>query len=205
MANPWGAPGPGPPGHRRRQKTPGRVRHAPRSPPAAARGGRPTRGGSYVHAVRRAAWRRQPRVKGAGDPRFWFAIRTGCERRTLGRPPSCQDVLRCARSAGREERRQGGGLRQARGVRASPEFAHRAGVKRGLTLCHPLVTAHGEQTIQRDDNSATAPGRGAALGAGTWVSFRPHGVLTREPVRGSTLFARGRGRPPCRATSDHAR
>lgn len=65
---------------------------------SAARGGRPTRGGSYVHAVRRAAWRRQPRVKGAGDPRFWFASRTGCERRTLGRPPSCQDVLRCARS-----------------------------------------------------------------------------------------------------------
>lgn len=107
LGEPVGRAGPRAPRHRRRQKTPGRVRHAPRSPPAAARGGRPTRGGSYVHAVRRAAWRRQPRVKGAGDPRFWFASRTGCERRTLGRPPSCQDVLRCARSAGREERRRG--------------------------------------------------------------------------------------------------
>lgn len=107
FGEPVGRAGPRAPRHRRRQKTPGRVRHAPRSPPAAARGGRPTRGGSYVHAVRRAAWRRQPRVKGAGDPRFWFASRTGCERRTLGRPPSCQDVLRCARSAGREERRRG--------------------------------------------------------------------------------------------------
>lgn len=41
-----------------------------------------------------------------------FASRTGCEQRTLERPPSFQAVLQCAQSVGRRESCQAGGSRQ---------------------------------------------------------------------------------------------